>query len=379
MKIINGQVLTDHWVIEPLNISLANSKIAKIEAPASSHPAIGGDVIDAAGCYVVPGLVDIHLHGCNGSDFCDATPDSVANIAGFLARHGTTSFLGTIMTLPESRIDQILENGCTWMNGKASGATLRGMRLEGPFLALGKKGAQPAESIREPDLDLLNRLLARAPGAVKMIDIAPERPGALTLIRRAREAASVSLGHTDTDYDSAILAFEAGASHVTHLFNAMKPFLHRSPGLIGAAFDAKATVELIADGLHLHPVVVRSVFRWFGADQTILVSDAMRACGLADGTYELGGQPVQMTDGRAVLADGTLAGSTATLLQCVRNAIHFDIPATTAIRAATQLPARVISEASRIGQITVGHQADLLLLDQDFRLVKTIIGGTVYS
>lgn len=389
LRIINGQVLTDQWMFEPLAISTDLGLITDLKPyePRTAHPeqpspvqATEGDdiVLDATGMLVIPGLVDIHIHACAGHDFCDADPAGISAMARHLAHRGVTSFLGTSMALDEARLSHIFQIGKQIIQSGLPGcAQMRGIHMEGPFFAIEKKGAQSAEHIIDPDVSLYQRLEQASGRQIRIVDVAPERPGALDLIAYAAPHTTVSLAHTVANHDQASAAMAAGASHVTHLFNAMPPFGHRDPGVIGAASDAGATVEIICDGVHLHPSVVRSVFKWFGADKVVLVSDAMRACGLADGAYELGGQTVRVHGNRATLADGTLAGSVTDLMQSLRNAVDFGIPLTQAVRAASGNPARVARISDTVGSISVGKRADLLIMTPDLQLSQVVIGGAL--
>ena len=384
MLIKNGSVLNDQWQFEPLDILVEGERIAKLEQRSAEKIdfASGGlrddIVVDAAGCLVIPGLVDIHIHACAGHDFCDADPASIIVMAKHLANHGITTFLGTSMALGEARLAHIFDIGQQVVkSGIAGGAQLRGIHMEGPFFAVEKKGAQSAEFIIDPDVELYKRLELAADRQIKILDVAPERPGASELIAYAVPETTVSIAHTIADYSAAAAAFQAGASHVTHLFNAMPPLNHRDPGVIGAASDAGATVELICDGVHLHPSIIRSVFKWFGDDKVVLVSDAMRACGLADGQYELGGQNVHVSKNKATLADGTLAGSVTDLMQCVRNAVAFGIPLASAIRAATINPAMVAHLDGQVGSLIAGKLADLIIVDPELNIRQVIIGGSL--
>jgi N-acetylglucosamine-6-phosphate deacetylase len=386
MIIRNGTVLTDRWQFETVDLVLNADRITAVlprEGPDVIAPGLDSQqqpfataVFDAAGLLVVPGLFDIHIHGCAGHDFCDADPAGLAEMAWHLARSGITSFLGTTMAQRERRLVEIFAS-CqkATQKGSQNGAVLQGIHLEGPFLAVEKKGAQAAEFIFDPDLELYKRLERASDGTIKIIDIAPERPGALALIAHAAANATVALAHSTADYETATQAFGAGASHVTHLFNAIPPFHHRAPGIVGAASDAQATVEIICDGVHLHPSVVRAVFKWFGAERVVLVSDAMRACGLPDGQYELGGQAVTVQGNRATLIDGTLAGSVTDLMGCVRNAVEFGIPLTVALRAASGNPAQAARLEDQIGSLSVGKKADILLVRPDLAVEKVMIDG----
>lgn len=388
MKIVNGQVLGQDFVFAPLDIRVEADRISGLDLRQDGEgkiPVAGNltdpsgqsaDTIDASGCLVIPGLVDIHIHACAGHDFCDADTEGLAVMAGHLARQGVTSFLGTSMALGEDRLARIFQVGqAAIRTGMTDGAQLRGIHMEGPFFAVEKKGAQAAEFIIDPDVALYQRLERAADQQIRIVDVAPERPGALELVRYAAPRTTVSIAHTVANYEQAAAAFAAGASHVTHLFNAMPPFSHRDPGVVGAASDAGVTVELICDGVHLHPSVVRSVFKWFGSDKVVLVSDAMRACGLADGSYDLGGQTVQVAGNRATLADGTIAGSVTDLMQGVRNAVAFGVPIEAAVRAATANPARVARIDDQVGSLESGKKADLLVVTPALELKAVIIGG----
>lgn len=388
MKIVNGQVLGQDFVFAPLDIRVEADRISGLDLRQDGEgkiPVAGNltdpsgqsaDTIDASGCLVIPGLVDIHIHACAGHDFCDADTEGLAVMAGHLARQGVTSFLGTSMALGEDRLARIFQVGqAAIRTGMTDGAQLRGIHMEGPFFAVEKKGAQAAEFIIDPDVALYQRLERAADQQIRIVDVAPERPGALELVRYAAPRTTVSIAHTVANYEQAAAAFAAGASHVTHLFNAMPPFSHREPGVVGAASDAGVTVELICDGVHLHPGVVRSVFKWFGSDKVVLVSDAMRACGLADGSYDLGGQTVQVAGNRATLADGTIAGSVTDLMQGVRNAVAFGVPIEAAVRAATANPARVARIDDQVGSLEIGKKADLLVVTPELELKAVIIGG----
>ena len=227
----------------------------------------------------------------------------------------------------------------------------------------------------DPEIEMFDRLYELSGGAIKLIDVAPELPGAVPFIERASKKCVVSIAHTTANYDQAKAAFAAGASHVTHLFNAMPPFNHRDPGVVGAASDDAAHVEMISDGIHLHPAVVRSVFRWFGAERVCLISDSMRAAGMPNGVYSLGGQTVYMTDGKATLEDGTIAGSATCLAECFRRAVSFGVPLDAALRAATINPAQAVGLFDELGSITAGKRADVLVLDETLHPEKIFIGG----
>ncbi|WP_195269696.1 N-acetylglucosamine-6-phosphate deacetylase [Eubacterium sp. 1001713B170207_170306_E7] len=330
--------------------------------------------IDANGLYAIPGLIDIHLHGCMGHDFCDAAACTLDTMAAYQACNGVTGFVPASMTLSEEKLSGIFQNAAH--QTQETGAMLLGVNMEGPFLAETKKGAQNARYLIPPDIPMFRRLNAVSGGRIKLVTLAPELAGASEFITALKDETVLSLGHTEASYETAFNAFELGASHVTHLFNAMPPFNHREPGLIGAAFDHPGvTAELICDNVHVAPAIVRAAFKLFTAERIVLVSDSMRAAGLADGAYTLGGQAVQVCGNRAALADGTLAGSVTNLMDCLRNAVSFGIPLADAVRAAAVNPARVIGESDRLGSLEPGKLANVVLLDKKLNVVKVFVKG----
>ena len=331
---------------------------------------------DLGGAYVLPGLVDIHTHGNSGADFSDADGEGLRRMAQYLARHGVTSFCPTSMTLPEEALAAAFATARRFVQAPPPcAARLLGIHMEGPFFSAEKCGAQNPAHLRAPDAALLRRLNEGCGGLIRLIDVAPELPGALPFIEAAKAAGTVSVAHTAATYEQARAAFDAGATHVTHLFNAKPPFNHRDPGVVGAASDDAAHVEMISDGIHLHPAVVRSVFRWFGAERVCLISDSMRAAGMPNGVYSLGGQTVYMTDGKATLEDGTIAGSATCLAECFRRAVSFGVPLDAALRAATINPAQAVGLFDELGSITAGKRADVLVLDETLHPEKIFIGG----
>ncbi len=330
-----------------------------------------GEVIDAEGLLVLPGLVDIHSHGAAGEDFSDGNPEGLKKILQYEKRCGITSYCPTSMTFPKERLRQIFAS----IKGAQTedGATVVGINMEGPFLDPAKKGAHVEKWIAAPDVAFVRELNQDADGLVRLVTLAPNMDGAEEFIKEMHEEVCISLGHTAADYDCASRAMKFGAHHVTHLYNAMQPFGHRAPGLIGAAMDdPECMVELICDGYHIHPSAIRAAFRMFGPERVILISDSMRATGMENGTYELGGQEVTVKDRKAVLKDGTLAGSATNLYGCMCKAVEFGIPLEQAIMAATANPARSIGIFDRVGSIRIGKQADLLLVSENLELKRVI-------
>ena len=337
------------------------------------HVDVRDHELDADGCYVIPGLVDIHTHGCVGEDWSDGKADGVQSMADHYAACGVTGFLATTMTLSEERLTaamHILRD-----HRHVSGAKCLGAHLEGPFLSAARNGAQAAEHLHSPDCALFARLNEASGGQVRVVTTACEEPGAMEFIRKISQTCTVSIGHTDTNYDTAMGAFSQGASHVTHLYNCMPPLLHRQPGPIGAALDSGASVELICDGIHIHPAVIRATFAMFGS-RVVLISDSLRCAGMPDGTYELGGQPVQLQDGIALLqGTQTLAGSTLSLMEAVRNAVRFGVPVEHAVYAASSAPA-LAAGLTDVGCIEPKKCADLVILDGDLNIKAVFINGT---
>lgn len=336
--------------------------------------------IDVNGCYAIPGLTDIHFHGCAGYDFCDGTRAAIDAMAAYEASVGVTNIVPATMTLSEERLLKICGTARMWKeSGNPGGqARLWGINLEGPFLSPDKKGAQNAAYLCNPDIDMFDRLNRASGGMIRLVSIAPEREGAMEFIERKRGKVILALAHTAADYDTAVRAFEKGADHVGHLYNAMAPYGHREPGLAGAAADREdVQVELICDGVHVHPAVVRAAFKLFGDDRIILISDSMMATGLADGGYSLGEQPVRVKGSLATLRDGAIAGSVTNLADCLRTAVReMGIPLESAIKCAAVNPAKRLRIYGRHGSIATGKAADVVLLDKkDLALRRVILGG----
>ncbi len=336
-----------------------------------SHASGGGETLNADGCYVIPGLVDVHFHGCVGEDFSDATSAGLQKIADFELSQGVTYLCPAGMTLPEDQLT------AAHRRQNAGGAEVVGAHLEGPFLCMAKKGAQNGAFLHDPDVPMLRRLQEAAEGCVKLVTVAPEQPGSIEFIKAAKEMGiHVSVGHTVADYVTAKAAFEAGADHATHLFNAMPPLAHRDPGVIGAAYEVSSVQpELICDGIHIHPAVVRLAFDLFGRERMIIISDSLRATGMPDGEYPFGGQMIEVHGNRATILGHpeTLAGSVTSLMGCLRQAASFGIPLADVVRACTYNPARSIGIEDRAGTLDAGKEASIVLLDQADLSIRSIV------
>lgn len=373
MLIKNGMVLTEQGRFEASDIVVENDRIAAI-LPTGQ----GGsqDIFDAAECYVLPGFVDIHTHGAVGVDFCDADPDGIKKLLDYYGRQGVTSVVPATMSYNEPIIADVVNAAKPYFDKDGYGAVLRGINMEGPFISMEKKGAQNPQYIVDPEIEFLWSVYEKSGGKILLVDIAPELPGSSEFIRAVSNKCVVSLAHTMATYEQALDAFAAGANHVTHLFNAMPPFDHRQPGVIGAASDAAAYVEVISDGIHLHPAVVRSAFRWFGPERVCLISDSMRATGMPNGEYDLGGQAVLVENGKAVLADsGSIAGSAVNLADMCRRAIEFGITIENAVQAASLTPARSLGLGDEVGSIKEGKRADIVIWDREFCTKAVFVGG----
>ena len=338
--------------------------------------------IDASGCYALPGLIDIHFHGAMGADVCDGTMEAYETVARYELLHGVTSMCPATLTLSEEVLCGVLSTGAVFAKKEEQDmARLVGFNMEGPFISHVKKGAQNEVYIRPCDAAMVRRFLEASDGLLKIIGLAPEiNPDFAKYIGEVKDFVKVSLAHTDTDYATAMEAFYAGASHVVHLYNAMRGLHHREPGLVGAAADAGATCELICDGIHVHPAAVRAAYDMIGPEHMILISDSLRCTGMEDGIYDLGGQPVSKKGPYCNLVEeGNVAGAVSNLFDCLRNAVlTMEIPLEQAVASATIIPARCIGEDHRIGAIADGMLGDVILVRKsDFSLQQVIKGGNL--
>lgn len=380
LKVIeNAAIVTDRGIIEKGRIIVEKGIIAGITRAGTTFPS-AGEVIDLSGRFVLPGFIDLHLHGAGGRDVMDGTCEAIDVISRIHARYGTTGFLATTLTAPVEKITdallavkEVIARG-TW------GARVLGVHLEGPFINPAWKGAQDAKWILKPNIEILESFLHKAGNIIKIITLAPEIPGALELADYARKRGIIlSIGHSDASYEQARAAFMTGFTHATHLFNAMKGLHHREPGIAGSILLEKGvTAELIADGVHIHPAVLKLVVKVKGLDKIVLVTDSMRATGMPDGNYSLGGLEVKVSGNEARFADGTLAGSNLTMNRAVDymvNNIGLTLPE--AAKLASTNPAKILGLDGRKGTIQVGKDADLVALNPDLSVYFTMIGGEI--
>lgn len=388
MIIKNARIFNNNKEFRHGDIFIEGEKIKEIsfdgeDMDGGKTAADGGEeIIDASDLYAIPGLVDIHFHGAMGHDFCDADLEGLKEIARYEASNGVTAICPATMTFSEEILGKIMsvakdyEANCNYQCKDL--ATLVGINMEGPFISENKIGAQNPKYLQKPDASMFERLQEKSGGLIKLLDIAPEVPGAMEFIDKCKDIVNISIAHTDADFETADKAFKTGARHVTHLYNAMNPIHHRKPGPIIAALENDAEVELIADGVHIDQAMVRFTFNSFNKDKVILISDSMEATGLSDGEYQLGGQPVIKKGKLATLKDseGTVAGSVTNLFDCMKTAVKdMGVRLEDAVAAATINPARAIGIDDSFGSIESGKYADIMLIDQDLNLRHVIKKG----
>ena len=372
MLLKNAQLLNDRFEWETGDLRIYNGKIAEIGPNLTED----GETLDCTGLHVTPGLIDVHTHGAVGTDYSRTNPAAIAQALRFEAQHGVTAVLPTMMTMPEAMIADALHALREYLRAPdETAAWVPGAHMEGPFFSMSKRGAQPAEWIAAPDMAMLRRL--NPDGLVRLIAVAPETDGALDFIREAARTMTVSVGHTAADYETACAAFAAGATEATHLYNGMTGATHRAPGVVGAVWDtAGVNAELISDGRHVHPAIVRATFRLLGR-HVMLISDSLVLTGMAEGTQgeDVAGHHITVRNGRCELDDGTIAGSITPLDECVRRAISFGIAPADAFFAASMAPARAVKLDGETGSLTPGKRADILVTDAAYRPRHVFVGG----
>lgn len=372
MLIKNGLVFTKDFKFEKKDILIKDGIIEKVDDFIKADNIDENHIVDALGLKVIPGLTDIHFHGCVGYDFCDGTDEAISAMAKYQLSNGVTNICPATMTLPLERLKKICSVAANHKSGEGE-AVLCGINLEGPFVSPHKCGAQNPEYVHKPDVGFLEELIKDSKGLTKLVTIAPEVNGAIDCIKALKDKISFSVGHTIANYNEAKLAFDMGANHVTHLYNAMTGLTHREPGVVGAAAEnERVMAEMICDGIHIHPAAIKAAFKMFGDDRIILISDSTMACGMPEGEYELGGLPVYLKDKAVRLEDGTLAGSATNVYECMVNIIKMGIPECSAIKAATYNPAKSIGILSECGTIEDGKRAGIVLIDENYDIKKVI-------
>lgn len=367
MIIRNVRYVNSDFQFTTGDIAVCDGKFCREAAPDDK------EILDMTGLTALPGFVDIHSHGGSGCDFCDGKEESLSVLSRHYARHGVTSLCPTTMTFPYDKIETVLR-AVEAFKGREPGAYFHGINMEGPFISKEKCGAQDPQFAVAPDADFLRKMQKIT--EISLVDVAPETEGACDFARQVKDSVTVSLAHTNADYDCAIAAIDSGFSHATHFLNAMTPFLSRAPGVAGAVLESDSvTAELICDGYHLAPATLRILFKLLGDDRTVVISDSMSSADCPDGDYVLGGQKVIVSGGKAHLADGTIAGSTTNLFDEFQNLLSFGIPFLSALKSCTINPARVIGKDNICGSIAPGKNADLLIVDEDMKLRRVMIRG----
>ncbi|NCC78145.1 MAG: N-acetylglucosamine-6-phosphate deacetylase [Clostridia bacterium] len=366
-------IFTDR--IEMMTVQIRNGKITSFNPDDSDD-----EVIEGKGRYLSPGFIDIHIHGAGNHDTMEGTFDALETISKTIAEHGTTTFLPTTMTVDTKEIRKAVE-AAKVAQGHVSGASIGGVHLEGPFINEGAIGAQNPKYVQKPTLEAFKEMVGNNLDLIKNITMAPEVEGALELIPYLREnGINVAMGHSVATYEQAMEGIRAGVNHSTHLFNAMTPFTHRKPGVVGAIFDTDITTETISDGIHVSYPSLRTAYKIKTSDKVLLITDAMMACGMPDGTYSLGGQAVISKEGAARLTSGALAGSILTMDKAVKNVFeHTNLPLHEVIKMASYNGALFIGAEKNTGKIALNYDADLLILSDDLKVQHVFIKGKQFK
>lgn len=372
MYIKNARIVTSDGVIKG-SVEIKDGKILRITK--NKYP--DGEGIDAQNNYLAPGLIDMHIHGISGFDSMGKNYDSINSMSKALVKHGVTSFVPTTMTVDIDSIKSSVENISIAIKKGVEGANIEGIHIEGPFISPDMVGAQDPKFVKKPSKKDFEYIAGPYANYIKTITIAPEVDGALEFIKYVEGLGiNASCGHTNGKYNDLARGIDAGISHATHLYNAMRGFHHREPGIVGGIFDSNITTEIIADGIHSHFAAVRCAYKLKGADKLALITDAMMACDMKDGEYTLGGQKVFVKDGAARLAAGQLAGSTLTLDKAIKNVINnCDINLIDAVKMASATPARILKIDYKKGYIKEGYDADIVIFDDNINVIKTFVRG----
>lgn len=373
----NVQVVLQNSIVSAANVWISEGKVMRIDSGDISIPEGEYERIDGGGHLLVPGMIDVHIHGANGFDMMDGTEESIQEVSKACAASGCTSFLATSVS---STMEDLLEmiRSVKRVIGYEVGAKIAGIHLEGPYLNPKRKGMQNEKYLRHPNLEEMKLIFQEAGSLIKMVTIAPELPGGMELLSFLKEQGVViAIAHSDATYEEAKQAFAAGASHVTHCFNGMRPIHHRDPGIVVAAFEEKhVSLQAIVDNVHLHPAIIRLMHTMKGPEGMVLITDALQAMGLGDGNYIFGGHQVTVSGGIARLEDGTLASSTVTMNEALRYTVETGISLTDAVQMASTTLTNIL-ELQQKGTITSGLDADLVLLDDEFKVLWTMVGGQI--
>lgn len=378
--ILNGTIVTPFQSLEDKVISMEEGKIIAVGEKENIFEPKETEIIDAGEGFIVPGFIDMHVHGGGGFDIMDGKYEAVQQVAAAHSRFGTTAFLPTTMTMGKDKIIESLKSVQEAFVKGTGAAEILGVHLEGPYINSERKGAQKKEDIKNPSIEEFLEFNLASGDLIRLVTIAPEMPGAIELIHWLSEHKIIaSVGHSNATYEQVQESIRAGLNHVTHTFNAMSGLNHRDPGAAGAALSSpELTVEMIADGVHLHPAVMKILTRVKGAGKIVLITDAIRATSMPEGTYDLGGQDVIVSNGQARLKDGTLAGSILTMDKAVRNMISMaGVSLGEAIQMATINPARCLGVQGRKGSLAAGNDADIVILDKELKVKLTMVKGKI--